>query len=134
MRIELVSPETITYSGEADFVLARTRGGGDIAFQPGHVPFVGSLEVCKVEILTSDGGREAFAVHGGFIQIAEDKVTILSDVSEHVDEIDVARAERARDRAQAALTEDEADTDAAAALARSLTRLRTAGSDDAAPV
>ena len=43
MQIELVSPETITYSGEADFVLARTRGGGDIAFQPGHVPFVGSV-------------------------------------------------------------------------------------------
>jgi F-type H+-transporting ATPase subunit epsilon len=131
VQIELVSPETITYSGEADFVLARTRGGGDIAFQPGHVPFVGSLEVCKVEILTGDGGREVFAVHGGFIQVANDKVTILSDVSEHVDEIDVNRAQTARDRAQAALAEDEADAEAAAALARSLVRLRTAGGDDA---
>ena len=131
MQIELVSPETITYSGEADFVLARTRGGGDIAFQPGHVPFVGSLEVCKVEILTADGGREAFAVHGGFIQVANDKVTILSDVSEHVDEIDLVRAQAARDRAEAALAEDEADAEAAAALARSLVRLRTAGGEEA---
>ena len=131
MQIELVSPETITYSGEADFVLARTRGGGDIAFQPGHVPFVGSLEVCKVEILTSDGGREAFAVHGGFIQVAGDKVTILSDVSEHVDEIDVGRAQAARDRARAALEADEADAEATAALERSLVRLRTAVGEEA---
>ena len=134
MQIELVSPETIAYSGEADFVLARTRGGGDIAFQPGHVPFVGSLEICKVEILTSDGGREVFAVHGGFLQVHDDKVTILSDVSEPQDAIDVPRAERARDRAQEALNEDEADAEAAAALARSLTRLRTVGGDDIAPV
>ncbi len=130
MQIELVSPETITYSGEADFVLARTRGGGDIAFQPGHVPFVGSLEVCKVEILTSDGGREVFAVHGGFLQVAGDKVTILSDVSEHADEIDVRRAQAARDRAEATLAEDEADAEAVAALARSLVRLRAAGGDE----
>ena len=131
MQIELVSPETITYSGEADFVLARTRGGGDIAFQPGHVPFVGSLEICKVEILTSDGGREAFAVHGGFIQVANDKVTVLSDVSEHVDEIDVGRAQAARDRARAALEADEADAEATAALERSLVRLRTAVVEEA---
>ena len=127
MQIELVSPETITYSGEADYVLARTRGGGDIAFQPGHVPFVGSLEICKVEILTTDGGREAFAVHGGFLQVAGDKVTILSDVSEHQKDIDVRRAQAARDRARGALDEDEGDAAAAAALARSLLRLRTAG-------
>lgn len=131
MRIELVSPETIAYSGEADFVLARTRGGGDIAFQPGHVPFVGSLEICKVEILTSDGGRKAFAVHGGFLQVHDDTVTILSDVSEPTDAIDVPRAERARARAQEALNEDEADAEAAAALARSMVRLRTAGVEEA---
>jgi len=130
VQIELVSPETITYSGEADYVLARTRGGGDIAFQPGHVPFVGSLEICKVEILTTDGGREAFAVHGGFLQVAGDKVTILSDVSEHQKDIDVRRAQAARDRARGALDEDEGDAAAAAALARSLLRLRTAGADE----
>ena len=130
MQIELVSPETIAYSGEADFVLARTRGGGDIAFQPGHVPFVGSLEICKVEILTTDGGREVFAVHGGFLQVAGDKVTILSDVSEHQKDIDVRRAEAARDRARASLDEDETDAEASAALARAMTRLRSAGVDD----
>jgi len=130
VQIELVSPETITYSGEADYVLARTRGGGDIAFQPGHVPFVGSLEICKVEILTTDGGREAFAVHGGFLQVAGDKVTILSDVSEHQKDIDVRRAQAARDRARGALDEDGGDAAAAAALARSLLRLRTAGADE----
>ena len=46
-QVELVSPEGIAYSGEAEMVIARTVGGGDIAFQPGHVPFVGVLAVCR---------------------------------------------------------------------------------------
>ena len=44
-QVELVSPEAITYSGEAEKGIARTVEGGDIAFQPGHVPFIGVLAV-----------------------------------------------------------------------------------------
>ena len=45
LQVELVSPEGIAYSGEAEMVVARTVDGGDIAFQPGHVPFIGVLAI-----------------------------------------------------------------------------------------
>jgi F-type H+-transporting ATPase subunit epsilon len=129
MQVEVVSPERITYSGEADMVVVRTVGGGDIAFQPGHVPFIGVLQISQAKIVSADGG-ETFAVHSGFVQSANDKVTILSDVSEAQANIDVARAETAKARAEAALSADDTDEEAAAALRRANTRLLVATGSD----
>lgn len=125
-QVELVSPESISYSGEAEMVIARTLEGGDIAFQPGHVPFIGVLAVWSVDVIRSDGARDTIAVHQGFIQVAGTKVSILSDVSESADDIDVARAEEARSGAEQALAADREDEDAAGALARAELRLRVA--------
>ena len=125
-QVELVSPESISYSGEAEMVIARTLEGGDIAFQPGHVPFIGVLAVWSVDVIRSDGARDTIAVHQGFIQVAGTKVSILSDVSESADDIDVARAEEARAGAEQALAADRDDEDAAGALARAELRLRVA--------
>ncbi|MEZ5245279.1 MAG: ATP synthase F1 subunit epsilon [Acidimicrobiales bacterium] len=127
--VEVVSPESVSYTGEAEMVVARTVDGGDIAFQTGHVPFIGTLAVWSVEVIKEGGDRDTFAVHRGFVQVSGDQVTILSDVSESVDQIDVARAEAARDRAQQALNADPGDAAAAAALGRAELRLRVAGSD-----
>ncbi|MEO2166384.1 MAG: ATP synthase F1 subunit epsilon [Acidimicrobiales bacterium] len=128
-QVELVSPEAITYSGEAEMLVARTVEGGDIAFQPGHVPFIGVLAVWSVEVIRPDGGRDAFAVHQGFVQVAGTKISILSDVSEEATEIDVARAQTAKDNAEAALTADSEDQDAAGALGRAELRLAVAGAE-----
>ncbi|MBR11691.1 MAG: ATP synthase F1 subunit epsilon [Acidimicrobiaceae bacterium] len=125
-QVELVSPEDISYSGEAEMVIARTVEGGDIAFQPGHVPFIGVLAVWSVDVIRPDGGRDTIAVHQGFVQVAGTKVSILSDVSESAGNIDVARAEVAKSTAEAALAADRDDEDAAAALARAELRLRVA--------
>ena len=126
-RVELVSPEAISYSGEAEMVIARTLEGGDIAFQPGHVPFIGVLAVWSVDVIRSDGDRDTIAVHQGFVQVAGTKVSILSDVSESAADIDVARAEAAKSSAEQALTADRDDEDAAGALHRAELRLRVAG-------
>ena len=125
-QVELVSPESISYSGEAEMVIARTLEGGDIAFQPGHVPFIGVLAVWSVDVIRSDGARDTIAVHQGFIQVAGTKVSILSDVAESAGDIDVARAEEARSSAEQALASDRDDEDAAGALARAELRLRVA--------
>ncbi len=125
-QVELVSPEDISYSGEAEMVIARTVEGGDIAFQPGHVPFIGVLAVWSVDVIRPDGGRDTIAVHQGFVQVAGTKVSILSDVSESAGDIDVARAEAAKSTAEAALAADRDDEDAAASLARADLRLRVA--------
>ena len=101
--VQVVSPETVSYTGEAKMVVARTVDGGDIAFQPGHVPFIGNLQVWSVDVIKDDDSRDTFAVHRGFVQVSGDQVSILSDVSEAADEIDVARAEAAHDELAAAL-------------------------------
>jgi F-type H+-transporting ATPase subunit epsilon len=126
-QVELVSPEAISYSGEAEMVIARTLEGGDIAFQPGHVPFIGVLAVWSVDVIRSDGDRDTIAVHQGFVQVAGTKVSILSDVSESAADIDVARAEAAKSSAEQALTADRDDEDATGALHRAELRLRVAG-------
>ena len=128
-QIELVSPEAISYSGEAEMVVARTLEGGDIAFQPGHVPFIGVLAVWSVDVIRPDGDRDTIAVHQGFVQVAGTRVSILSDVSESSDGIDVERARVARAAAEAALAADKEDSDAAGALARAELRLRVAGAE-----
>lgn len=131
MQVELVSPERILWSGEAEMVIARTLGGGDIAFLPGHAPFVGALGTGIVTIRPSAGGPdEKVACHGGFVEVSShdesSHVTILSDVAELASQIDVERAREAKERAEAALRHDH-DTEGEAALRRAHIRLEAAG-------
>jgi F-type H+-transporting ATPase subunit epsilon len=125
LQVDLVSPERILFSGEAEMVIARTVGGGDIAFLPGHAPFVGTLDIATATIRTA-GGDEVVAVHGGFVEVSHDTVTILSEVAELASQIDVDRARRARDRAEER-TRQEADAEAEAAARRAHVRLTVAG-------
>ncbi len=127
--VELVSPEAVTYTGEAEMVIARTLDEGDIAFQSGHVSFIGALAVWSVDVIREGGDRDVFAVHRGFVQVSGDQVTILSDVSERADEIDVDRARASKESAEAALAADGADEEAAGALARAELRLQVAGAE-----
>ena len=132
LQVELVSPEKVLYSGSASFVRARTVGGGEIAFLTGHAKFIGALEICAVKIIT-EGGDELFvAVHGGFVEVSDDTVTILSDVAELQGDIDVSRAEDARARAENDLRSDPDDEEAQAALKRAEIRLEVAGATPAA--
>jgi F-type H+-transporting ATPase subunit epsilon len=126
LHVELVSPERVLLTTEASMVLARTIGGGDIAFLPGHAPFIGALATWVVEIIPVDGPRELAAVHGGFISITDDSVKILSDLAELASGIDVARAQAASDRAELAIQRED-DAAAIGALARAHARLRAAG-------
>ena len=123
MEVQLVSPERILYAGEAVGVLARTIEGGDIAFLPGHAPFIGALGIHTVVVHPTDGTVVVVAVHGGFVEVSGDRVTILSDVAELPDQIDAARAEAAKARAEEALRADGDDEHAKAALHRATTRL-----------
>jgi F-type H+-transporting ATPase subunit epsilon len=130
LHVELVSPERIAYSGEAKMVIARTVAG-DIAFLPGHVPFVGVLQTHPVKVLQADDTALVIAVHSGFVEVAggadDTRVTILSDVCELADAIDIPRAEAARDRAAHILATDPDDEEAQAALARAEVRLEVVG-------
>ena len=126
LHVELVSPESIVFSGEATSVIARTPAG-EIAFLTGHVPFVGVLSgKSPVRIAIVDGPTLVVAVHSGFVEVSHDNVTILSDVAELADQIDVPRAQAAKERAEARLRERADDEDAQAALLRAELRLAVA--------
>jgi F-type H+-transporting ATPase subunit epsilon len=138
--VELVSPEGGVFSGEATMVLARTPEG-EIAFQQGHIPFIGVLSGAgPTRIWLTDGTVLSIAVHSGFVQVSGDSVTILSDVAELPDQIDAHRAEEARRRATEMLDRLRADGRPAddpdielyeAALQRANLRLQVAGADTA---
>jgi F-type H+-transporting ATPase subunit epsilon len=124
MIARLVSPERVLYEGDAEMVVCRTTDG-EIAFLPGHVPFVGALGIAKVRII-NPSGVVVVAVHGGFVEVSHDAVTILSDVAELADQVDVVRAETAKERARQQLDADPENEAAADALARAELRLEVA--------
>lgn len=126
MQVQLVSPERILYSGEAKLVICRTVSGGDIAFLEGHAPFIGALAIHPVVIRTVDGDDVPVAVHGGFVEVSNDVVTILSDVAELPEMLDVERARRAKAAAEEKLRAEQDVEAARAALRRAETRLAVA--------
>ncbi|MBV8297245.1 MAG: ATP synthase F1 subunit epsilon [Acidimicrobiia bacterium] len=114
MHVELVSPELILYSGEAEMVICRTVGGGDIAFLANHAPFLGALDDAVVRIRRTDGEWEWAAVHGGFVHVRDNTVILLSDLAELASQIDFERARRDREELERKVME----TDDAAVEAR----------------
>ena len=127
MEVQLVSPEQVLYVGEADMVIARTLGGGEIAFLKGHAPFLGALaDSSGAARARATGGQERFAVHGGFVEVAHDRVIVLSDVAELASDIDTDRAQAAKARAEEALRTNADDEEAQAALKRAEVRLEVA--------
>jgi F-type H+-transporting ATPase subunit epsilon len=117
LHVELVAADRNVWSGEATMVVARTMSG-DIGIMANHEPLLGVLRSGPVTIRTNDGGTVVAAVHGGFISFADNKLSILAEIAELADEIDVDRAERALQRSKS-----EAD---AAAERRAEVRLAAA--------
>jgi len=126
LRVEVVSPERVLFSGEARQVITRTVDGGEIAFLPGHAAFLGALVENHTRIYLVDGTVQDLAVHGGFVEVAPDHVTILSDAAELSGDIDIERARRAQSRAEEAMR-SEHDATVESALRRSYVRLAAAG-------
>jgi F-type H+-transporting ATPase subunit epsilon len=128
MRVELVSPERIVWSGDASMVVVRTLAG-EVAFQPGHAPFLAALVHHHCRVYLADGTVRDAAVHRGFVEVSQaggaSKVTILSDDAELADEIDVEGARSAKDAAEARLRHEH-DAEAIGELAKANARLRAA--------
>jgi F-type H+-transporting ATPase subunit epsilon len=126
MAVEVVSPERVLFSGEATMVITRTLGGGEIAFLPGHAPFLGALSENHTRVFLFDGSTLDIAVHAGFVEVSDNKVAILSDVAELGPDIDVERAHAAKARAEERMRQED-DAEAISALNRATARLRAAG-------
>src|SRR3954451_24645469 len=111
MNVELVAPDRQIWSGEAEMVIARTTEG-DIGILPGHEPTLGVLVESPVRIKRSGEDELVAAVHGGFLSVTRDSVSILAEVVELAEEIDASRARQSLDRSR------DGDDDDAKAAAR----------------
>ncbi len=130
LTLEIATPMRPVVSETVDEVVAPGRLGY-FGVLPGHAPFLATLGVGEVTYRVGRDERH-LALAGGFAEVRNDKVIVLADTAERPDEIDRPRAERARERAERRLagrgSEEAIDyARAAAALARALTRLQTAG-------
>ena len=126
--VEIITPDRVFYTGETDF-LEFTTAAGEIGVYKNHIPTTTVLAPGVVTIHNGDEVKIA-AVHAGFAEILNDKVTLLAEVAEWPEEIDVSRAEAAKERAQQRLSDraDSIDSKRAEfALRRALVRIDVAG-------
>ncbi|MDI3327831.1 MAG: F0F1 ATP synthase subunit epsilon [Alicyclobacillaceae bacterium] len=126
IALDIVTPERTVYSRSVEMVIAR-GAEGDLGILPGHMPLVTTLPIGLVHI-KEEGRWSLVAISGGFLEVRPDRVTILAEAAELPAEIDVSRAQRAKERAERRLAEKgRADIDyvrAELALKRALNRLK----------
>ncbi len=127
-KIQIITPDRIFYEGETHFVEFSTQAG-EIGVYANHIPTTTVLTPGVVTIHTEDQNIVA-AVHAGIAEILGDKVTLLAEIAEWPDEIDLSRAEAAKERAEERIANKTADIDVARAefaLRKALTRIDVAG-------
>ncbi len=124
LDVAVVDPEKELWSGEADFIVARSEDG-EIGILPGHAPFLGVLRHSRLKV-ESGGEVIVFAVHGGFLEVKDNRVSVLARVAEIASGIDVPRARVAKERAEQTLREHEEDEEARLAFLRAEARLYVA--------
>jgi F-type H+-transporting ATPase subunit epsilon len=128
LTVEIVTAEKVVYSQEGVDEVVAPGVDGEFAVLPEHAAFITTLAPGEMRIIRG-GDEEAMAITGGFFEVRNDRVVILADAAERVEEIDIARAEAARQKAEQALLEREEMVDLVqveASLRRALARLRVA--------
>jgi F-type H+-transporting ATPase subunit epsilon len=127
VRVDIVTAERVVYSEDVDIVIAP-GALGQLGILPHHAPLMTSLE--PGELITRTGAEEySLVISGGFVEVRPDRVIVLADAAERADEIDLERAEAAKERARQRLVHVTAGVDASraeASLRRALARIRVA--------
>jgi len=129
LHVEIVTAEKVVYSAEGVDEVVAPGSEGEFAVLPQHAAFITMLAPGEMRIIRSGSDEEVMAITGGFFEVRNDRVVILADAAERAEEIDIARAEAARRRAEESLREKVELADLAqtqAALMRALARLRVA--------
>lgn len=127
LKLEIVTAEHLTFSGDVNAVIAPGIEG-QLGILPNHAPLMTMLQPGEL-IIRKDGEELYLAITGGFLEVRPDKVIILADACERCEEIDIARAEEAKKRAEERLKSHTPEIDnarAEAALRRALIRIKVA--------
>lgn len=121
IRCEIVSQDRIVYQGDVDIVVLP-GAAGVMGILPNHSPVLSTLKYGVITVRSKDA-EKYFTVAGGIVEVQPDQVTVLADAAESIEEIDIKRAEAARQRAEEMLRKGPpVDTDAYLALQASLRR------------
>ena len=126
-HLEIVTPDGSVWDGEAEAILVRASSG-DVEIMAGHSDYFASLGIGRAK-LTADGKAREASMAGGFISVKGGEVKLVCTTFEFADEIELARAEEARERAERLITaaaDDKALSVAKAKLTRALTRITVA--------
>lgn len=115
LHLEIVTQERRLFSGDVDMVVAPASEG-IVGILPHHSPLLTTLKEGALQV-KQGGAEEYFSIGGGFMEVQPDHVIVLADVAEKADEIDIARAEEARRRAEQLLKDRPAGADIQQALA-----------------
>jgi len=125
--VSVVTPDGPVLEDTYEMVSCKAENG-ELGILPGHIPLVAPLAISAVR-LKRDSGEDKLAINGGFLEVRPDKVTILAQSAEKPSEIDVARAQKARERAEQRLRSNDDHIDrlrAELALRRAANRLDVA--------
>ena len=125
LRVEVVSADGITWEGDALSVIVRSTEG-DLGILPGHEPFLAALVPCAAEVLTAEGNREVLALDGGFISVADNRVSVLSQFAKVAKEIDLKAAEHELAAAEKRLNAGELDDETRQHYLRAQAQVRAA--------
>lgn len=128
INLEVITPERLVLREAVDEVVVPGLGG-ELGILPNHTPLISQLKT-GVLVYRQGNDRNQMHVSGGFVEVLSDRVSVLSDVAERPEEIDIERAKRAREAAEKRLSSRGEDVDFRAAeekLQRALTRIQLAG-------
>jgi F-type H+-transporting ATPase subunit epsilon len=129
LRCQILTAERTVFDGDVEMVVAPGIEG-QLGILPNHAPLITALTYGELIIHRADQEDEFIAIGGGFMEAGPDHVTILADAAERAEEIDIARAEQARKRAEETMSQERAEgvdlARAEAALRRSAIRLKVA--------
>ncbi|MTI69395.1 MAG: F0F1 ATP synthase subunit epsilon [Firmicutes bacterium] len=126
-KLEIVTPERKFYDDDVDMVVVRGTEG-KMGILKDHIPLVTPLAIGMIEI-EDDGEKKIAAVSEGYVEVGEEKTTIISDTAEWPEEIDIKRAEQAKERAEKRLNKNTKNIDtmrAEIALRKAVTRIEVA--------
>lgn len=128
--LEIVTPERKAYAEEANMIVVKGVDG-ELGILPNHIPLVTPLKIAPITVKKQGSKDEFIAVNGGFMEVRKDKVVILAESAELPEQIDIQRAEAAKERAQQRLSggkQDDIDFKRAElALQRAMNRIEVFG-------
>ena len=125
-NLQIITPKKIVFDKEVEMVVLRTTEG-DMGILPNHAPFVAELAIGEMKVKLAPESEEMYFVAGGFLEIANNKVTILADDAMNAKDIDIEQAKKEAEIAKAKLSKLKEDRDIAAterALQESLTKIK----------